>query len=769
MAQKLIDYSVLEILTSGHYGEACYKVKHKRTNSLLIWKAYDCKDLTREQLNNISNEVKVISAVKNDHIIKYTETIKHAMSNTLYVVAELYPTQRLSDLITKCKTEHIWFEESFIWSLLYQMASTSKFITTININILQRRLKSSTIFVDPDSQIKVDAFYLKSNQDPSVMKCSSKVCEIGSIIYEACTLQEYSEYNPVSKQFHYSEDLQNIVNILLHDGGRQVCDLNPDILLHHPTVLMNLNPESKQIFADPERVPTPLYNNDSAFESDESMPKLDFTLRKSLSSENGNLRKSLSSDNISFSMSPKSNTVLDSSNILENKSIGGTKSKYELIHNQLSPTLIALDLKIPGYVPSKVSDNVNKWRSRLELCKEPQQVSEEAMSSVWLKRLEALREREEAVKLKEQEIDRNKVFKEVASKICSNLDKNENMMENKSLSTDVNLAKSMSGITLQTAMNQKVFDEDVNDSIPKFKKRLSHSDGSVASNSDKSHISKRSYRRSSSVKTRYRRKKQMSYEDMNSSLSADQGDTSILPTSTKISSNLPRPVSMHNPARRKVHFNSKSNPFAEYDAVSSTTLTFFEIENFDASYEVPKPMPPPQESIADRIAKFTYLDLEAMTNQKRALMEELRKTPPKVNRDIKPTLRSKVKAAENFKKFNANDATHLKERILYTNNFAVPRSLISDTNKAPSICSRMSTTSSQSGSSYRSVSSFTSTKKDERRKTIAPLAIMDIDIEGDQPTSTENKENETTPVPKLKKDFKRRSILGFKTPFKFRL
>ncbi|CAG4942141.1 unnamed protein product [Parnassius apollo] len=84
MTEKLKNYQVLDVLCGGTF----YKVKHKVTNNIFAWKAYDCTAYSDEEIQNIVNEVKTISKVLSGNLLRYYDTILHNASKTLYFVLE---------------------------------------------------------------------------------------------------------------------------------------------------------------------------------------------------------------------------------------------------------------------------------------------------------------------------------------------------------------------------------------------------------------------------------------------------------------------------------------------------------------------------------------------------------------------------------------------------------------------------------------------------------------------------------------------------------
>lgn len=705
-----------------------------------------------------SSEARALRSLSNPHLIKHVRFLT-VDPGAMYVLTEILPERTVSQLLNTATSEGLLFREGFLWNALHQMSSACKALQGLRLQFFDVRFHPDHVYVDNDSNIKVDPFYVPTLQilsKAAYISCQNNVCAVGSLINYL-----------VSETKQSFENFQCVIKELLHETNpSRTCNILPDIILHHPIVLSYLD-NSTEIFLESPNASKQA--NDSAFESDDSTIKIDLSLPSIKSPDSGKTESYAStSKSVDFNQKLLINEIDD-------------------LH--LSPTLSALDLKIPGYVPRK-PDRAKKWQSRWELGKEPKEVSEETLNRVWIERLADIRKREEAIKIKEIEMAKKDIFDKIRSEIKES-EINETI---KPPNIHDDSFECVPGITLQSVMTAKNFHNIDNADSSRRESLLSDTkcfDGSIQSRP----LPKRPYSRTYSLRAKNRKKPTQTYDDMDSSLSADPGDTSILPTSKKLSATIvPRPSMIENLARKKVHFNSRNNPFAEYESISSTTLTFFDIEDMDPTYEIPRKAPvKTPENISDRIAKFSYFDLEAITNKKRAQMEEWRRTPPKP----KPSIKSNLSLLRNNNVSNID--MNMKPPDLATTRKSRRQKYISP--KYSSTCN-VNYNSSQSETSYKSTKSLPCvTKMDCKRKSIssvlskkhnseenisspvltnasnvkqklnarASFYCIRSHFEGKSSTNVDqnkkaDKENLQTPVSK-----KRKSILGFKTPFRFKI
>ncbi|CAH0719345.1 unnamed protein product, partial [Brenthis ino] len=649
MAEKLKEYQVLDIFCSGTF----YKVRHKVTNSIFAWKAYNCSTFSDEQIQNVDNEVKILSKVLSGNFLRYYDTILHGPTKTLYFVLEYNSWQSVQELIAQSKATDKHFTERFIWYLLLELARLFKSVEDYNFVTLKKCVTTESIFVGQNAELRINCFELslESSQSSDLMQ------QVGEIIRILCYLP--GACDDKIKEFRYSDDLRDVISFLIDERNS---NLRPDVVLYHPTVLANTD-----TLTGPKNLTEILYSEEisvltsEANKCDSEKAVDQCRIIEPLPRTRINAKDSP----IYCNLSPK--WAFD-------REIEQCESPVEAI----SPTIAALALELPGYVPR----SRQPYSEALEVYNGAQKVSEDTLSHQWMSRLIALRQREESLNERERNIIAKEIVNSPSTKLISLND-----------STDLNVRSN--GITLPPVINQ--VSEDGNN-----------------------WVSRRRHRRSSSLRPKARRKS-YAYEDLDSSLSADNGDSSMIVTAAKITKdNMPRRNIFPDVSTKKVHFTA-SNPFVESD--ESVTLTFYELENVDKEgYQVPRR----EETGLKDIKKFKYLDLEKVSSEKRASMQWNQSSPSK-------------QAKMSGKVFS--DITN------------------SNLRKTPSKTSLTSKSSNFSRSSIRSSRSIWSCDTGkvgednykERSHSSVKLSYMQT----------------PTAPPELKKS-KRKSLLPFKTPFKFK-
>ncbi|KAJ8729083.1 hypothetical protein PYW07_006779 [Mythimna separata] len=651
MAEKLKDYQVIDVFCGGTF----YKVRHKVTNNIFAWKAYDCSAFSNEQVQNVANEVKTISKVTSKSLLRYYDTIFHTPSKTLYFVLEYNSWRSVQELLEECKATDKFISESFIWHLLHELARLCKAIEDLHVVFVQKCITPGSIFVDESGELRINCFELTAAPGAvDVMR------QIAQVIHTLCYRPGASDDK--IKEFHYSDDLRDIISFLMDERN---ANMRPDVVLYHPTVLMNL--ENK---TGPKCLNDILISVGHSYLLSE-VNKCDSEKAVELCRAVEPLPRTLfniADSPIYCNISPrrKANIEIEESSSPQ---------------NPMSPTLAALALELPGFVPR----SRKPYTETLDKFNCAQRVSEETLSQQWMSRLVALRHREESLNKREREL----IAKEIVNSPCTKI-----IPLNASL--ELACEGESNGITLPPMMTQ-------------------------AKDDRREWLARRRRTRSSSA--RRARRKSYAYEDLDSSLSADAGDGSIIVTAAKITAdNMPRRNIFPDVSTKKVHFTA-SNPFTESD--DSVTLTFYELDNVDAEgYQVPR-----QEALAKDINKFKYLDLKRSPSEKRASMQWCHSSPSK----------------------QAKTSKNVFGDITNTNHSSMRK-----TPSKTSLTSRGSNTSRQSMFSCRSHWSMesSSTKLSEGSVSERTRSSMRLP---------------QTPVapPDVKKSKSRKSLLNFKTPFKF--
>lgn len=637
MTERLKDYQVLDVFCGGTF----YKVRHKVTNNIFAWKAFNCRTYSDEQIQNIVNEVKIISEASSDSLLRYYDTILHGPTKTLYFVLEYNSWRSLQDLLEECKVTARRVAEGFVWKLLHELARVCKAVSHLNCVVLRKCISLASVFVSDGGKLRVNCFDLESTAERT-----DTMRQIGELIRTLCYLSGASDGK--IKEFRYSDDLEDIISFLIEDRSTP---LGPDVVLYHPTVLTHL-----ETISEPKRLSDILESGEYSLLTSE--------LNKCDSEKAVELSKAVE---------PLPRTIFNVGdspiycNINPKRKLNSEKRDANINRNPLSPTLAALALELPGYMPR----SRKPYSEVMEPYNRPQLVSEQTFSHEWMSRLVALRQREESLNKRERDLLAKEIVSSPAVKVIP-LNVSQDVCESDS-----------NGITLPPMM--------------------------VQARGDRRETLRRRRRRSRG------RRKSCGYEDLDSSLSADAGDGSIIITATKITAdNMPRRNIFPEVSTKKVHFTS-SNPFTESD--DSVTLTFYELGG--------KEQVPRTASQRD-ISQFKYLDVEKVASEKRAARNWNHSSPSKQARITKNVF---------------NDiSNHSSIRKTPSKTSLLSRG---------SDCSRLSMVSAKSHWSTDSSMSQVSEGIFERTRSSIRQSLAQTPI-----------------APDMKKK-SRKSLITFKTPFKF--
>lgn len=551
MSEKLKDYQVIDVFCGGTF----YKVRHKVTNNIFAWKAYNCCAHTDEQIQNVVNEVKTISKASSDNLLRYYDTILHAPTKTLYFVLEYVPWRSLDDLLEDCKVADRHFAESFIWRLLHNLARACQAVAELGVVALRKCITPASVFVSENGELRVNCF----DWVPSATSAprTGLMQHVGALVHTLCYLPSASASDRNTKEFQYSDDLQDVLSFLTEDRSAA---LRPDAVLYHPTVLTYL-----------ETLTAPRCMSEILISAEYSA--LISKVNKCDSEKAGEL---------CVAIQPLPRTIFNVGtspiygNVSPKRNSNFNTTDCNLTRDSLSPTLAALALELPGFVPR----SRRPYSDALELYSRPQLVSEETFSQEWMSRLSALRQREESLNQRERDLIAKEIVNSPNAKVIP-LNDSQDLLESDSI-----------GITLPSMMTQ----------VPGERREW---------------VSRRRRRRSGNHRKSY------GYEDLDSSLSADAGDSSMVITATKFTNeNMPRRNIFPEVSTKKVHFTA-ANPFVESD--ESVTLTFYELDN-DKNTKVLKQN---SQKSQKYINKFKYLDIEKITSEKRSAMNWSHSSPSK--------------------------------------------------------------------------------------------------------------------------------------------
>ncbi|XP_046998656.1 serine/threonine-protein kinase Nek2-like isoform X1 [Schistocerca americana] len=271
---QLLEYETVCMIGSGSFG-TCFKVRNRTTGKYYVWKTIKYGTLSQEQKKRLVSEVNLMSGLHHPNIVEYHDRIIDKTSATLYIIMEWCPGGDLSVLITKCIKRNLSLDEGFIWRVLYQIARALQACHSQlpSGTLLHRDVKPANVFLDSDNNAKLGDFGLARilNSDSSCSQTfvgtpyymspevimggtyskKSDVWSLGCIVYELCSLRppfkgsniKHLAQKIIAGRFpripaHYSEDLQNIISLML---SSKPCDRpTVDVLIQNPVVLSHV-------------------------------------------------------------------------------------------------------------------------------------------------------------------------------------------------------------------------------------------------------------------------------------------------------------------------------------------------------------------------------------------------------------------------------------------------------------------------------------------------------------------------------------------------
>lgn len=219
---RIDDYDVLSNLGS----DSCfYKVKNKATAEICVWRAINIESLTDHQLKVLLKAINDEKQFKHQNTVQVYSHIIDDAKKTLYIIMKHYTYGNLKNIIELCKKRNESLSEGFLWRLLYNI------VCVLKLKNCHGLINLENIFVDVDYNAKV--YYL----DITTSSTSKCLLSVGTVLYQLCTLQLQPQKikSPLQIPSHYSENLLNIITLLLKDSKK----LNFDHILCHPTVLLN--------------------------------------------------------------------------------------------------------------------------------------------------------------------------------------------------------------------------------------------------------------------------------------------------------------------------------------------------------------------------------------------------------------------------------------------------------------------------------------------------------------------------------------------------
>jgi len=248
---SLEDFEYGRVLGKGVFGSVLI-VKRKEDKEIYAMKRVKIGGLTKKELENSFNEVRLLASLNHKNVIGYREAFYDQKSKTLNIVMEYADDGDLSTKIKQAIKKQAFFEESKIWSTLIQILEGLKYLH--KSDIIHRDLKSANIFLTKKGGVKIGDLNVSKiigksmaitqtgtpyyaspeiwNDHPYDYKCD--IWSAGCIIYEMASLKMPFRgtsmqmlYNNVMKgdfdpiPLRYSKDLMEIIKLILIKNPKQ--------------------------------------------------------------------------------------------------------------------------------------------------------------------------------------------------------------------------------------------------------------------------------------------------------------------------------------------------------------------------------------------------------------------------------------------------------------------------------------------------------------------------------------------------------------------
>ena len=248
---SLEDFEYGRVLGKGVFGSVLI-VKRKEDKEIYAMKRVKIGGLTKKELENSFNEVRLLASLNHKNVIGYREAFYDQKSKTLNIVMEYADEGDLSTKIKQAIKKQVFFEESKIWSTLIQILEGLKYLH--KSDIIHRDLKSANIFLTKKGGVKIGDLNVSKiigksmaitqtgtpyyaspeiwNDHPYDYKCD--IWSAGCIIYEMAALKMpfrgtsmqmlynnvmKGDFDPIPSK--YSKDLMEIIKLILIKNPKQ--------------------------------------------------------------------------------------------------------------------------------------------------------------------------------------------------------------------------------------------------------------------------------------------------------------------------------------------------------------------------------------------------------------------------------------------------------------------------------------------------------------------------------------------------------------------
>jgi NIMA (never in mitosis gene a)-related kinase len=146
------NFKITSKIGKGAYSTV-YTVINIKDNNLYALKKVNLRNLSKKEIQNALNEVRILALVQSKNIISYKESFIDETDSTLCIIMEYADEGDLQKKITLYKKLKKSFLENDIWRIFIQITKGLKDLH--DFNILHRDLKSANIFYLKMVQLKL--------------------------------------------------------------------------------------------------------------------------------------------------------------------------------------------------------------------------------------------------------------------------------------------------------------------------------------------------------------------------------------------------------------------------------------------------------------------------------------------------------------------------------------------------------------------------------------------------------------------------------------
>ena len=246
---SLEDFEYGRILGKGVFGSVLI-VKRKEDKEIYAMKRVKIGGLTKKELENSFNEVRLLASLNHKNVIGYREAFYDQKSKTLNIVMEYADDGDLSTKIKQYIKQKLYFDEETIWSTLIQILEGLKYLH--KSDIIHRDLKSANIFLTKKGGVKIGDLNVSKiigksmaitqtgtpyyaspeiwNDHPYDYKCD--IWSAGCIIYEMAALR--MPFRGTSMQMLYNNVMKGNFPPIPSRYSNELLEIIKSILIKNP-------------------------------------------------------------------------------------------------------------------------------------------------------------------------------------------------------------------------------------------------------------------------------------------------------------------------------------------------------------------------------------------------------------------------------------------------------------------------------------------------------------------------------------------------------